>query len=51
MGSTLTGVALYEKCGYRKSGREDVVKLPNGAELRVVHMIKDLPEDPACMET
>ena len=45
MGSTLTGVALYERCGYRKSGREDVVKLPNGAELRVVHMVKDLPEE------
>lgn len=45
MGSTLTGVALYERCGYRKSGREEAVKLPNGAGLRVVHMVKDLPED------
>lgn len=45
MGSTLTGVALYERCGFQKSGREDVVKLPNGAELRVVHMVKDLPEE------
>ncbi|XTI93192.1 acyl-CoA N-acyltransferase [Cenococcum geophilum] len=45
MGSTLTGVALYERCGYRKSGREEAVKLPNGAGLRVVHMVKDLPEE------
>ena len=43
IGSTLTGVALYERYCYRKSGREEVVKLPNGAELRVVHMAKDLP--------
>ena len=41
MGSTLSGVALYEKCGYVKSGKEDVVKCPNGADIRVVHMIKD----------
>ncbi|KAF1996181.1 hypothetical protein P154DRAFT_566208 [Amniculicola lignicola CBS 123094] len=39
MGSTLTGVGLYERCGYVKSGREDtVVRCPNGAGIRVVHM-------------
>ena len=43
MGSTSTGVALYERCGYWNSGREEVVKLPNGSGLRVVHMVKDLP--------
>ena len=42
MGSTLTGVALYEKCGYVKSGKEDSVKCPNGAQIQIVHMIKDL---------
>jgi GNAT superfamily N-acetyltransferase len=42
MGATLSGVALYEKCGYVRSGREDVVVCPNGEGIRVVHMIKDL---------
>jgi hypothetical protein len=42
LGSTLTGVRLYEKSGYVRSGVEDVVKLGNGDELRVVHMVKDL---------
>ncbi|KAF2017336.1 acyl-CoA N-acyltransferase [Aaosphaeria arxii CBS 175.79] len=42
MGSTLSGVALYEKCGYVKSGKEeDRVKCPNGEVIRIVHMIKD----------
>lgn len=43
MGSTLSGVALYEKCGYSPSGKKDEVKLPNGEVIRVVHMIKDSP--------
>jgi len=30
---------------YRKNGREEVVKLPNGAGLRVVHIVKDLPKE------
>ncbi|KAF2497362.1 acyl-CoA N-acyltransferase, partial [Lophium mytilinum] len=42
MGSTLTGVKLYEKSGYVRSGVEDVVKLGNGDSLKVVHMEKDL---------
>jgi GNAT superfamily N-acetyltransferase len=42
MGATLSGVALYEKCGYARSGREDVVRCPNGEGIGVVHMIKDL---------
>jgi GNAT superfamily N-acetyltransferase len=46
MGSTLGGVALYEKCGYVKSGREDVVKCPKGECIRVVHMTKDLLDAP-----
>lgn len=42
MGSTLSGVKLYEKCGYVKSGKdEDRVVCPNGAVIRIVHMIKD----------
>ncbi|KAF2748973.1 acyl-CoA N-acyltransferase [Sporormia fimetaria CBS 119925] len=41
MGSTLSGVALYEKCGYVKSGKLDQVALPNGEIIRIVHMIKD----------
>ncbi|KAH8730385.1 acyl-CoA N-acyltransferase, partial [Phaeosphaeriaceae sp. PMI808] len=42
MGATLSGVALYEKCGYVRSGREDVVTCPNGEGIGIVHMIKDL---------
>lgn len=45
MGSTLMGVALYERCGYVRSGKEEVIELPNGAGLRVVHMVKDLPKE------
>jgi GNAT superfamily N-acetyltransferase len=41
MGSTLSGVALYEKCGYVKSGKRDEVPLPNGEVIKIVHMIKD----------
>jgi GNAT superfamily N-acetyltransferase len=41
MGATLSGVALYEKCGYVRSGREDVVRCKNGEGIRVVHMCKD----------
>jgi hypothetical protein len=42
MGATLSGVALYERCGYVRSGREDVVRCPNGEGIRILHMIKDL---------
>ncbi|KAH4061671.1 hypothetical protein HBI70_199210 [Parastagonospora nodorum] len=42
MGATLSGVALYEKCGYVRSGREDVVRCPNGEGIGIVHMVKDL---------
>jgi hypothetical protein len=42
MGATLSGVALYEKCGYSRSGRVDVVDCPNGESIKVVHMTKDL---------
>ncbi|KAF2622595.1 hypothetical protein BU25DRAFT_415094 [Macroventuria anomochaeta] len=45
MGATLSGVALYERCGYVRSGREDVVECPNGEGIRICHMIKDLQED------
>lgn len=41
MGATLSGVALYEKCGYVRSGKEDCVRCPNGEGIRVVHMVKD----------
>jgi hypothetical protein len=41
MGATLPGVALYEKCGYVKSRKEDCVRCPNGEGIRIVHMIKD----------
>jgi GNAT superfamily N-acetyltransferase len=44
MGATLSGVKLYEKCGYERSGREDVVRCPNGEGVRVCHMVKDLEE-------
>jgi GNAT superfamily N-acetyltransferase len=46
MGATLSGVGLYERCGYVRSGREDVVRCPNGEGIRVVHMVKDLQEAP-----
>lgn len=42
MGATLSGVALYEKCGYVRSGREDRVECPNGEGIGIVHMIKDI---------
>ncbi|KAF2847218.1 acyl-CoA N-acyltransferase [Plenodomus tracheiphilus IPT5] len=42
MGATLSGVALYERCGYVRSGREDVVRCPNGEGIRIKHMVKDL---------
>lgn len=42
MGATLSGVALYERCGYVRSGREDVVRCPNGEGIRICHMVKDL---------
>ncbi|KAF1836839.1 acyl-CoA N-acyltransferase [Decorospora gaudefroyi] len=42
MGATLSGVALYERCGYVRSGREDVVRCRNGEEIRILHMEKDL---------
>lgn len=41
MGATLSGVQLYERCGYVRSGREDVVRCPNGEGIRVCHMVKD----------
>lgn len=42
MGATLSGVALYERCGYVRSGREDVVRCPNSEGIRIAHMVKDL---------
>lgn len=45
MGATLSGVSLYERCGYRKSGREDLVKCPNGEGIRIKHMVKNLEEE------
>ena len=39
MGSTLTGLSLYTKCGYEGTG-EELVHLPNGDELVVVCMKK-----------
>lgn len=42
MGATLSGVALYERCGYVRSGREDAVTCPNGERIRILHMTKDL---------
>lgn len=44
MGATLSGVGLYERCGYRASGREDVVRCGNGEGVRIRHMVKDLEE-------
>ncbi|KAL5378899.1 hypothetical protein DPSP01_008831 [Paraphaeosphaeria sporulosa] len=43
MGATLSGVALYERCGYKRSGKIDVVRCPNGEGIQIVHMLKDLP--------
>ena len=45
MGATLSGVALYERCGYVRSGREDVIRCPNGEGIRVCHMVKDGEEE------
>ena len=42
MGATLSGVALYERCGYVRSGKEDCVVCPNGEGIRIVHMVKDI---------
>lgn len=42
MGATLSGVKLYERCGYERSGKVDVVRCLNGEGVRVVHMVKDL---------
>jgi len=44
MGATLSGVALYERCGYVRSGREDAIKCPNGEEIRILHMTKDVKD-------
>jgi GNAT superfamily N-acetyltransferase len=41
MGSTLTGISLYSRCGYNRTG-EEAVMLPNGESLLVVHMSKDV---------
>jgi hypothetical protein len=41
MGSTLSGVRLYERCGYVRTGREEVVRCPNGEGIRIVRMVKD----------
>jgi GNAT superfamily N-acetyltransferase len=40
MGSTLTGVPVYARNGYRETGRRDV-PLPNGCVLPIVFMIKE----------
>ena len=40
MGSTLTGLRLYLRCGYTRT-KEEAVPLPNGESLVVVHMTKD----------
>jgi GNAT superfamily N-acetyltransferase len=45
MGATLSGVALYERCGYVRSGRVDVVKCPNGESIKILHMTKDLERE------
>ena len=42
MGATLSGVVLYERCGYGRSGKVDVVRCGNGEGIRIVHMVKDL---------
>ncbi|KAI4644969.1 hypothetical protein J4E93_005768 [Alternaria ventricosa] len=47
MGATLSGVQLYERCGYVRSGRVDVVQCPNGEGIRILHMTKDLDEEEA----
>ena len=43
MGSTLTGVHLYRRRGYRETERIEVA-LPHGAALPVVKMVKDINE-------
>lgn len=45
MGATLSGVQLYERCEYVRSGRVDVVQCPNGEGIRILHMTKDLDEE------
>jgi hypothetical protein len=35
-------VALYERCGYLRSGRVDEVEGRGGVGVKIVHMIKDL---------
>jgi GNAT superfamily N-acetyltransferase len=45
MGATLSGVALYERCGCTRTGREERVECLNGDGIGIVHMMKDL-EDP-----
>jgi GNAT superfamily N-acetyltransferase len=42
MGATLSGVALYERCGYVRSGREDKIGCENGEIVRILHMVKDV---------
>ena len=44
MGATLSGVALYERCGYVRSGRVDAIPCPNGECIRILHMTKDLKD-------
>jgi hypothetical protein len=51
MGATLSGVQLYEKCGYERSGREDVFRCKNGEGIRIVHMIKDLECTPVSQDS
>ena len=41
IGSTLTGISLYSRCGYRRTS-EERVPLPNGESLLVVHMTKEV---------
>jgi hypothetical protein len=50
MGATLSGVMLYERCGYVRSGRQDVIKCPNGEGIRVVHMTKDVTPEATSQE-
>jgi GNAT superfamily N-acetyltransferase len=42
MGATLSGVALYARCGYLRSGRVDEVEGREGVGIKVVQMVKDL---------
>jgi hypothetical protein len=34
MGATLSGVALYERCGYTRSGKVDIVKYVGRGRVR-----------------